>query len=171
MTRLHGPAMSPVRGAAMSGQAQALAPADAFPALYASFAQVVGLIRERRDMKLLVEVETTLRLSRYAPGRIEFEPTSEAPRDLAARLAARLQGWTGQRWAITVVNTGGGKTIAEDKDRDEAAAVLKARENPLVQAVIAAFGKVEIKIRDVVSEAAFEALPEVEDEWDPFEEN
>ena len=171
MTRLHGPAMSPVRGAAMSGQAQALAPADAFPALYASFAQVVGLIRERRDMKLLVEVETTLRLAKYAPGRIEFEPTSEAPRDLAARLAARLQGWTGQRWAITVVNTGGGKTIAEDKDRDEAAAVLKARENPLVQAVIAAFGKVEIKIRDVVSEAAFEALPEVEDEWDPFEEN
>jgi len=171
MTRLHGPAMAPVRGATMSGQAQAVAEADALPDLYGSFDQVVALIRERRDMKLLVEVETTLRLAKYAPGRIEFEPTADAPRDLAARLAARLQGWTGQRWAVSVVNTGGSATIAEDQDKDRLAAEAEASKNPLVQAVVAAFPGAKIgAIRKPELEAAFEALPEVEDEWDPFED-
>ena len=33
------------------------------------------LIRANRDVRLLVEVETTLRLAAYQPGRIEFVPT------------------------------------------------------------------------------------------------
>ncbi len=44
-------------------------------------------------------------------------------------------------------------------------------ENPLVQAVFAAFPGAKITaMRKPELEAAFEALPEVEDEWDPFEE-
>jgi DNA polymerase-3 subunit gamma/tau len=172
MTRLHGPALAPSRGPSMSGQAQAVAVAESGLEVYGSFEQVVDLIRERRDMKLLVEVETTLRLAKYSPGRIEFEPTDTAPRDLAARLAARLQGWTGQRWAVTVVNTGGRATIAEDRDKDRIAAKAEAMENPLVQAVFAAFPGAKIAaIRKPELQAAFEALPEVEDEWDPFEED
>jgi DNA polymerase-3 subunit gamma/tau len=175
-TRLQGPAMgaahAPVHAATMQGgQAAAVALAPDALERFVTFAHVVDLIRERRDMKLLVEVETTLRLAKYSPGRVEFEPTSEAPRDLAARLAARLQGWTGQRWAVTVVNTGGAATIAEEQDKDRIEAEAKAMQNPLVQAVIAAFPGVKITaMRKPELEAAFDALPEVEDEWDPFEE-
>jgi DNA polymerase III subunit gamma/tau len=171
-TRLQAPAMGAVHGATMQGgqsAAVALAP-DALTS-YLTFEHVVDLIRERRDMKLLVEVETTLRLAKYTPGRIEFEPTTDAPRDLAARLAARLQGWTGTRWAVTVVNSGGAATIAEDQDKDRIEAEAKAMENPLVQAVFTAFPGAKITaMRKPELEAAFEALPEVEDEWDPFEE-
>jgi DNA polymerase III subunit gamma/tau len=171
-TRLHAPAMGAAHGPTMQGgQAVALALAPDALTHYVTFEHVVDLIRERRDMKLLVEVETTLRLAKYSPGRIEFEPTADAPRDLAARLAARLQGWTGARWAVTVVNTGGGATIAEDQDRDRVEAEAKAMENPLVQAVFTAFPGAKITaMRKPEAEAAFEALPEVEDEWDPFEE-
>jgi DNA polymerase III subunit gamma/tau len=171
-TRLHAPAMGAAHGPTMQGgQAVALALAPDTLTHYVTFEHVVDLIRERRDMKLLVEVETTLRLAKYSPGRIEFEPTADAPRDLAARLAARLQGWTGARWAVTVVNTGGGATIAEDQDRDRVEAEAKAMENPLVQAVFTAFPGAKITaMRKPEAEAAFEALPEVEDEWDPFEE-
>ena len=52
--------------------------------VYASFEQVIDLIRSKRDMLLLNEVETGLRLARYAPGRIEFEPAPGAKPDLAA---------------------------------------------------------------------------------------
>ncbi|WP_050528080.1 DNA polymerase III subunit gamma/tau [Pseudorhodobacter aquimaris] len=171
-TRLHAPAMGPSHGPTMQGgQATATALAPDALAHYVTFAHVVDLIRERRDMALLVEVETNLRLARYSPGRIEFEPTPAAPRDLAARLAARLQGWTGARWAVTVVNSGGGATIAEEQDKDRIEAEAKALENPLVQAVLTAFPGTKIsEIRQPELEAAFEALPEVEDEWDPFEE-
>ncbi|MGB3314006.1 MAG: DNA polymerase III subunit gamma/tau, partial [Albidovulum sp.] len=143
-------------------------------ARYASFPAVVELIRANRDVKLLLEVESHIRLVHYAPGRIEFEPTPDAPRDLAATLAQRLQSWTGVRWGVSVVSEGGAKTIAEERNAREDAAREKARGNPLVQAVFAAFPKASITaIRtpdEVQAEAQAEALPEVEDEWDPFEE-
>ncbi|MBN2907586.1 MAG: DNA polymerase III subunit gamma/tau [Rhodobacteraceae bacterium] len=158
------------------GAATALARApEASLASYASFGQVVELIRANRDVKLLVEVETTLRLVSYSPGRIEFEPTADAPRDLAARLGERLQAWTGARWGVSVTGTGGGRTIAEERDADFLALEAQAKEHPMLRAVFAAFPQAKITdIRtpqDLIAQAAAEALPEVEDEWDPFEDN
>lgn len=158
-----------------SGAATALAqdPENAL-ARFARFDQVVELIRANRDVKLLVEVETTLQLASYAPGRIEFVPTPNAPRDLAAKLGARLQQWTGNRWAVTVVNEGGAPTIAAVRDAEENALKLEAAEHPMFKATLAAFPSAKIvEIRtpeELIQEAAIEALPEVEDEWDPFED-
>jgi DNA polymerase III subunit gamma/tau len=174
-----GPAMgaprAPARGPVMqSGATTAVALAEGDLARFATFDHVIDLIRERRDMKLLFEVESCVRLARFSPGRIEFEPTADAPGDLAARLSARLQGWTGARWGVSVVSTGGRPTIAEDRNAETAAAKAEALENPLVQAVIAAFPGARItEIRTpeaMAALAAAEALPEVEDEWDPFED-
>ncbi|KCV81192.1 DNA polymerase III subunits gamma and tau [Actibacterium atlanticum] len=141
---------------------------------YASFEHVVELIRTNRDAKLLIEVETCLRLVSYSPGRIEFEPAGNAPADLAARLGDRLQRWTGARWGVSVTGSGGGKTIAEERDADRLALEAQAAAHPLVKAVFEAFpgAKItDIKTPEAIAEAAAaEALPEVEDEWDPFEE-
>lgn len=52
---------------------------------------MIDLIRANRDAKLLVDVETGLRLVAYQSGRIEFEPGPGAPADLAQRLGQRLQ--------------------------------------------------------------------------------
>jgi len=165
-------------GGASHGPQAALA--GAVPALsdYPDFDSVVALIRERRDMTLLVEVETNLRLVRYSPGRIEFQPTESAPVDLAQRLGARLQGWTGARWAVSVANAGGAATIAETQAAQQDADEEKALQNSLVLAVLEAFPKAKIaEIRPLTppeDEAATAALPEVEDEfdpdWDPFED-
>ncbi|NEY89879.1 DNA polymerase III subunit gamma/tau [Tabrizicola oligotrophica] len=169
-----GASMAPMRGPTMmGGQATALAqaPAMALP----TFQHVVDLIREKRDMLLLKEVEDGLKLVRYAPGRIEFQPSPLARADLAARLSQRLQGWTGSRWGISVVNEGGAPTLAEERDAEENAARAEALENPLVQAVLTAFpgAKIaEIRTPEAMAAAAqAEALPEVEDEWDPFEDS
>ncbi len=167
-------ARTPVSTLGSSGAAIALAQ-DPETALirYARFEDVVELIRHNRDVKLLVEVETTLRLARYAPGRIEFVPTEDAPRDLATRLAARLQNWTGVRWGVALVNDGGAQTIAQVRDAERAAKEAEARALPLVQAVFNAFPAARItEIRtaqDIAADAAKSALPEVADEWDPFE--
>lgn len=158
-----------------SGAATALAanPEEAL-ARYASFQHVVDLIRSNRDVKLLVEVETTLQLANYAPGRIEFVPTETAPRDLAAKLGARLQQWTGNRWAVSVVNEGGAPTIAAVRDAEALALKEEAAQHPMFKATLQAFpGAKIIEIRtpeELIQEAAVEALPEVEDEWDPFED-
>jgi len=144
-------------------------------ARFVSFDRVVDLIRTNRDIRLLVEVETTLRLAKYAPGRIEFTPTDGAPRDLAARLAQRLQQWTGVRWGVTLVNEGDAPTIAEMRDANRLAQEKEALKIPMVKAVLDAFPSAKIiDIRspeDLLADAAVEALPEVEQEWDPFEED
>ena len=161
------------RGTVMQGgQALALDPQQA---VYATFAQVVDLIRDKRDMKLLYEVETGLRLARYSPGRIEFEPGPNAAPDLASRMGQRLQGWTGARWGVSVVGSGGAPTIAEAREEGANAAKSEAMTNPLVQAVLAAFPGAKItEVRSpevLAAAAAAEALPEVDDDWDPFEDD
>ncbi|THH36832.1 DNA polymerase III subunit gamma/tau [Aliishimia ponticola] len=162
-----GPSGGPVAALAQD-PAQALA---RFP----TFAHVVDLIRTNRDVKLLVEVETGLRLAAYQPGRIEFTPAENAASDLAQRLGQRLQLWTGNRWAVTLVNGCDAATIAEERDAEELARRAEAEAHPLVQEVLAAFPKAKIAAirspQELAAEAEIEGLHEVEDEWDPFEED
>tara|TARA_R110002049_G_scaffold44333_3_gene129911 strand:+ start:159475 stop:161250 length:1776 start_codon:yes stop_codon:yes gene_type:complete len=147
---------------------------DAALARFPTFEHVVELIRANRDVKLLVDVETGVRLAAYQPGRIEFTPAANAPPDLAHRLGTKLQQWTGNRWAVSLVNTGDVETIAEIRDAKENDLRAKAQDHPLMQAVLARFPKARITAihtpEQRAAAAISEALPEVEDEWDPFED-
>jgi DNA polymerase-3 subunit gamma/tau len=166
----HGPT-GPTGSAVLAARVAETAPL----AHYARFTDVVELIRAHRDVKLLVEVETGLRLESYQPGRITVTPTPDAAPDLVGRLGASLQAWTGNRWAISVVGSATAPTIAEVRDETENALRRQAAEHPLVQAVMAAFPKARITdIRtetDKQQDALHDALPEVDDEWDPFEDD
>ncbi|WP_368186481.1 DNA polymerase III subunit gamma/tau [Aestuariibius sp. HNIBRBA575] len=144
-------------------------------ARFARFEDVVELIRHHRDVKLLIDVETGLHLVNYAPGRIEVNPTEKAPADLVGRLGSRLQAWTGNRWAITVVNEGGAPTIAQVRDAAELELRAQAESHPMVLAVMAQFPKAKITeirtAKDIEQDAYADALPEVEGEWDPFDDD
>ena len=148
---------------------------EALLARYPTFEHVVALIEEMRDIKLLVEVKTTLRLASYRAGRIEFEPTDRAPEDLGPRLGQRLTQWTGTRWVVSVVSSGGAPTIEEQANAERAELEKETKDHPLMQAVLLAFPHAKITdIRshtDIQAHAAVEALPEIEDEWDPFEDD
>ena len=167
--------MSTSAGPSVSGQQTALAQApDSALARFPTFQSVVDLIRQNRDVKLLVEVEGGVRLVSYQPGRIEFEPTPNAARDLAQRLGARLQAWTGVRWAVSI-GKDGAPTIAETRDAKREALKQAARETPLVAAIFQAFPNAQIgplqTPEELAAKAATEALPEVDEEWDPFEDD
>ena len=159
---------------------------DAFAA-YPDFASVVELIRRMGDMLLLVQVEKHVALVRYSPGRIEYEPRHNPPADLANRLAERLRGWSGgQRWGVSVANSGGQPTIAEMREAENLAARERAMELPIVQQVLLAFPGAKLKsvtraapqpelVADIAAEGAQNPhdtqgpVAEVE-EWDPFED-
>ena len=85
-----------------------------------------------------------------------------------------MQLWTGNRWAVTIVGKSDAETIAEVRDAKENALKSQAENHPLMQAVMATFpGAKILSIRtpqDIAAAAVAEALPEVEDEWDPFED-
>jgi DNA polymerase-3 subunit gamma/tau len=149
------------------------APEDSL-ARFATFESVLDLIRANRDVVFLLEVERSVRLARYRPGRIEFEPAPGAAPDLPQTLGQKLQRWTGARWAVTVVPEGGAPSVAEAREADRAALEAEALRHPMVQAVFEAFPGARIaairSAEEIAAEAGAEALPEVDEEWDPFEE-
>ncbi|MCX7889447.1 MAG: DNA polymerase III subunit gamma/tau, partial [Rhodobacteraceae bacterium] len=161
----------PAAGPLAAAAAPARAP-DAGLARFAAFEDVLDLIRQNRDLRLLVEVETWLRLARYAPGRIEFEPAPGAPPALAATLAERLQAWTGHRWGVSVVASGGAPSLAEARAAALDDARGRARANPVVQAILAAFPRASVTdVRSLDPPAGpADAASGPGEDWDPFEE-
>ncbi|MDO6588880.1 DNA polymerase III subunit gamma/tau [Loktanella sp. D2R18] len=174
MSQTPTPTHSGPSGPSASGAQTAVALTPDALQHYARFEDVIELIRTHRDVKLLVEVETGLRLVGYQPGRITVNPTQNAAKDLLGRLGSRLQSWTGTRWVVSASPEEGAPTIAEVRDADENALRATVQAHPLVQAVIEAFPKAKIsKIQteaDKTQDALEDALPEVDDEWDPFDE-
>ena len=139
--------------AALAVAASRPAPAVADPtptapdalARFARFEDVVALIRERRDMPLLVAVEQGVRLVDYAPGRIGVALAEGAAADLPGLLARRLSDWTGARWMVSVAGASDAPTIAEVRAREQDATLAAAQENPVVAAALAAFPGATIK--------------------------
>ena len=160
-----------------SGPQAALAGAAPALAHLPRFDDVVDLIRDKRDMTLLVQVETGLRLVRYSPGRIDFAPTPDAPADLAQRLGTKLQIWTGQRWGVSISNDAGAPTIDEQRRAARSEADEKARENSLVAAVFNLFPQARIaEIRALETDipqtdGAPAPVVEFDPDWDPFDDD
>ncbi len=132
---------APARPGPAASAPDAAAALDAYP----DFDAVLALIRARRDVRLLVDVESHLRLVRYAPGRIEFEPGPMAPADLAGELTRRLSGWTGARWMVTVASAGGAPTVAETRAAMVSDLRARAETDPTVKAALALFPGAVIK--------------------------
>jgi len=140
-----GPAarLTAVAGGAAAPAAAAALGAGLEP--YARFEDVTALLREARDIKLLDEVEAFVRLVRYKPGMIEFNPASGAPVELAGRLSQRLRALTGARWSVLVSAEESQPTIAEQAAAAKAAETARAADHPLVLAALEAFPGAEIR--------------------------
>jgi DNA polymerase-3 subunit gamma/tau len=160
----------PVAQAMASGAATALArpmpepvPAEAIavappgepppPAILDSFRDVISLVRERREMTLYGHLLHSVHLVRYAPPVIEIRPQPEAPRDLAAKLAALLGEATGTRWTIAISTAEGEPTIDAQRQAADRGRESEAAEHPLVKAIMAAFPGARLEaVRDPLAD-------------------
>ncbi len=120
------------------------APRPAPSARVDSFADVVALAGQHRELKLKHELETTVRVIRFEPGRIEVAFTEHASPALAGALSKQLETWTGTRWMIAVARDGGSPTIAEQRQSARDQLRDDARADPLVAAVLERFPGAEI---------------------------
>ena len=151
------PAQAP-RGAAPSSPprgAQALAPArepaaSATPApapsavAIADFPALVALADEKRDMLLKIALEREVRLVRFEPGRLEFELAPGGSPQLAQNLTQRLQSWTGERWMVSLVKSGGQPTIAERREAAARERLGGLEADPVIASVLARFPGAQI---------------------------
>jgi DNA polymerase-3 subunit gamma/tau len=143
-----------VRAVAGGGAMAAIAePIPAGPQL-ASFRDVAALVAERREAMLHAHLVHSVHLVRFAPPVIELRQQPDAPRDLAAKLAALLSEATGTRWTIALSIAEGAPTLAEQGSAADAARRSAAADHPLVRAIMEAFPGARIdQVHDETADA------------------
>ncbi len=128
----------------------------------ASLADIAALADAERDMAFKVLVKRCVRLVRLDPGRLDISLTGDAPKTLAGDLNARLRKWTGRNWLVTVSREEGGQTLAEMETSKRESAILDARADPNVAAILSRFPGakiVNVKLPESPEVADGEGMP------------
>lgn len=110
-----------------------------------SFSEVVALVGQRRDIRLKIALEETVRLVSFAPHAIEISLEPDAEPTIANDLGQKLKSWTGERWVVSVSRTRGGATLAEERRAREAEEIARVEADPIMQAMREYFPDAKIK--------------------------
>ncbi len=132
---------------------------------FPKFDNVISLIREHRDMSLLIDVENYVRVANYKPGSIEISLKQGSPASLPQALSQKLKNWTGTPWLISVMSESSEPTLAETKEKNHIENTQAAETSEIFQKFRKVFPKA--KILDVHFPATTQE--ETDDDWDPFD--
>lgn len=116
---------------------------------FASFADVIALAVEKRDVKLKGDLERFVRPIRVSAGQIELALEHGASSGLPGEISRKLEAWTGRRWMVLVAKEGGEKPLALQKKDAKDSAFREARDDAAVQAILKRFpGSSVTDVRD-----------------------
>lgn len=142
-----------------------------------SFAEVIKLVAEKRDVRLKQQLEGDMHLVRCEDGRLDFRPTRNAAPTLAGDLQKKLTDWTGRRWIVTISSEEGEPTVRERLAAEQADRERGVLAHPSVQAILAKFPGAEIvAVRPLDGAAEAEITPaavsgddEPDGNWEPVD--
>ncbi len=140
--RFDAPRGGPRASAAISPQPSSdpVARADEAPGLTLNtFADVVALAAEKRDIGMKLALERDVRLVRCEDGQLEIALEANAARGLVHELQRKLNQWTGRRWIVVVSKEQGEPTLRARAEAQEADLKRGVQADPLVQAVMNRF--------------------------------
>ena len=109
-----------------------------------TFQDLLNLAEKKRDIRFKLMLRNNFSQIEFEPGRIEFCPVGNPPKDIVNILQARLREWTGKTWDVVTSEAVGEATIKEvevatrEKNFNDAAA------DPTVAAVLKTFPKSKI---------------------------
>ena len=140
--------------AARSKPAQPLSDAQSEPTRrISSFAELVALASEKRDLLIKTALEADVRLVRIEDGRLEVALERSASRTLVNDLARKLEQWTARRWTVIVSNELGQATLREQNLVEKNQRERAAEADPRVKEVLARFpGARVIEVRKLAAE-------------------
>ena len=104
-----------------------------------SFAELIALAAEKRDITTKMALERDVRLVRCEDGQLEIALEARAPKTLVHDLQRKLTGWTGKRWIVVVSKEQGAPTMRAQADAQQAEIERDVQNDPLVQAVLNRF--------------------------------
>ena len=103
--------------------------------------QIAALAADRGRDRLHRFLTGDVRLTRFEPGRIEFNTRAGASGDMVEALREFLNSATARPWTVTVSNEAGAPTLEQQQQQQGGARDLKAEAagHPLVKAVLETF--------------------------------
>ena len=132
--RLVEPSQAPVEFAA-APEPVAIAPAVPL----GSLEDIAALADTHRDKLFKISLKQYVRLVRLEPGRLDVNLTADAPKTLLGDLTTRLKSWTGRQWIVSLSREEGGPTLAETESTKRDNAILDAKSDPAVAAILSRF--------------------------------
>jgi DNA polymerase-3 subunit gamma/tau len=119
-----------------------------------SFAELVALAAEKRDLITKAALEADIRLVRIEDGRLEVALERSAARSLINDLSRKLEQWTGRRWTVIVSNEAGQPTLRSQAQLKQSERERSAESDPRVKEVLARFpGAKVVEVRKLVPDA------------------
>ncbi len=116
---------------------------------FLAFSDIIGLVDEKRDVKLKGDLERFVRPIRVSSGQVELALEPGASPGLPGELSRKLEAWTGRRWMVLVAREGGDRPLALQKKDARESAFREAREDAAVQAILKRFpGATVTDVRD-----------------------
>ena len=115
------------------------APIETGVGMPSSLAEIVALAETNGEMLLAALIRNHVKLVSLKPGNLQIGLVGAAPGQLAGDIARYLSQWTGQRWLVSLSESGGAQTLAEEqRDADEKLRDTIASE-PLVAQILDIF--------------------------------
>ena len=113
---------------------------------FQSLAEIVAIIRSKRDMKLALDVETFIEPVALKPGILELRLGAGAPVELLKQMGNLLSEHLGQRFTVVLVGQAQGevKSLAHQAKTARISRVEDANKHPLVLEVKKAFPKANV---------------------------
>ncbi|MDC1407010.1 DNA polymerase III subunit gamma/tau [Candidatus Puniceispirillum sp.] len=112
---------------------------DTGPSMPSSLAEIVALAETNGEMLLAARIRNHVKLVSLKLGNLQIGLVGAAPDQLAGDIARYLSQWTGQRWLVSLSESGGSQTLAEEqRDANEKLRDTIASE-PLVAQILNIF--------------------------------
>lgn len=149
----------------------AAAPAPQALANPRTYADLVALASEKRDILIKHALESALRPVSIGDGRLEVALVENADPSIIQNLMAKLKLWTGRQWVISLANDAAHvPTLREQRDEHIEAARDEAHQDPLVQAILDTFPgstvRVAVKHEQIPIEAYADAIRDSDEDDD-----
>ncbi len=109
-----------------------------------TFADLIALAAEKRDLAMKSALERDVRLVRFEDGTLELALEPSARKTLVGELSKKLADWTGRRWMVAVSAEAGMQSLRAQAETRKEELKDGVRDDPLVQAVLARFPGAEI---------------------------
>jgi DNA polymerase-3 subunit gamma/tau len=114
-------------------------PIETAPNMPSSLGEIVALAETNGEMLLAARIRNHVKLVSLKPGNLQIGLVGATPDQLAGDIARYLSQWTGQRWLVSLSESSGAQTLAEEQhDADEKLRDTIASE-PLVAQILDIF--------------------------------